>query len=169
MWKSMKTELSGKDVGVKFSVIVEPFHPWSFTAAVGAQTAAAHGGADAFFSFAEATWENGHEFVQNWGDDHYPLANLTETAVVAKMAAFAQEKAGVPNEVFYAGMTNRSTAGGVNPWAVAREDWKRAVARGAASSPWYFVNGVPYFAASDSAHVAPDDWKAMIDKLVALA
>ena len=60
------------------------------------------------------------DFVTHWGDQHYPLANLTETDVVAKLSSFAAA-AGVVESVFYHGMTNRSTAGGTNPWAVARE------------------------------------------------
>ena len=62
---------------------------------------------------------------------------------------------------------SRSTAGGTNPWAVAREAWKQAVARGAASSPWYFVNNVPYFAAGDAAHIGETGWLSLIKQLIA--
>mmetsp|Transcript_10902 Transcript_10902/g.20733 ORF Transcript_10902/g.20733 Transcript_10902/m.20733 type:complete len:235 (+) Transcript_10902:27-731(+) len=166
VWKSLKSEgkISSADVGVKFNVIVEPFHPWSFTAAVGAETARQFGGANAFFSFAELTWANHAEFVSNWNDPNYPLANLTESEVVSMLSAFAG-KAGVPKDVFYRGLTNRSTAG-VAPWASARQNWKQAVARGAASSPWYFVNAVPFFAASDSADYDADQWMGIIQKLL---
>lgn len=168
MWKGLKTDptwnQSISEVGLRFHVLVEPFHPWSFTAAVGAQTAAAHS-ADAFFSFAEACWTNSGDFVQHWGDQHYPLANLAEVQVVAKLSQFAVA-AGLTETAFYNGMTNRSTAGGTNPWAVAREAWKQAVARGAASSPWYFVNGVPYFAAGDAAHPGAQAWLSLIKQLV---
>lgn len=35
MWKTLAAqgEVDGSKVGVKFQIIVEPFHPWSFTAA----------------------------------------------------------------------------------------------------------------------------------------
>ncbi|KAK3288731.1 hypothetical protein CYMTET_3804 [Cymbomonas tetramitiformis] len=166
MWKGLKGKLAGENVGLQFHVIVEPFHPWSFTAAVGAQTAAQHGGPDAFFTFAESCWNHGGDFITNWGDQHYPLQSLTEKSVVSELNTFAAA-AGVPEDVFYRGMTNRSTAGGMNPWGVARESWKQAVSRGAASSPWYFVNGVPYFAASDSLHPGEQNWVSLINKLLA--
>ena len=51
MWQDVKdaalakAKLTEKDVGVVFKLIVEPFHPWSWTASVGAYTAAKYGGA----------------------------------------------------------------------------------------------------------------------------
>ena len=167
MWKGLKAKLNPGDVGVSFKIIVEPFHPWSFTASVGAYTCAAFGGSDAFFSYAEAMWVNAGDFVTQWGSDSYALQNLTEATAVAKMAGFAETAAGVSQADFYHGMTNRSTGGGTNPWGVAREMWKQAVARGAASSPWYYVNGVPFFAACDSQHQGEDGWTDLLDKLLA--
>ena len=107
MWKGLKADaskLAPADVGLQFHVLVEPFHPWSFTAAVGAQTAAAYGSSDAFFSFAEACWTNSGDFVQHWDDQNYPTANLTETQVISKMAAFASA-AKVELADFMSGMT----------------------------------------------------------------
>eukprot|EP00966_Prymnesium_polylepis_P077929 1806538-Prymnesium_polylepis.1 len=167
MWKKLKVSgaLSPADVALQVHVLVEPFHPWSFTASVGAQTVAQYG-PEAFFSFAESCWAHHTDFVADWGDQRYTLSNLTEAGVVAELASFART-AGVPDAAFMAGMTNRSTAGGTNPWAVAREAWKFAVARGVASSPWYFVNGVPYFAASDAAHAGAESWLGLIRRLIA--
>ena len=160
-----KARLTEKDVGVVFKLIVEPFHPWSWTASVGAYTAAAHGGSEAFFNYLGQCWNHGHDFITQWGSDHYQLANMTETDAVRELATFAAN-AGVDQAAFYNGMTNRSTNAGGNPWAVARSAWKEAVSRGAASSPWYFVNGVPFFASSDSLHQGEDGWLGIIQKLV---
>ena len=167
LWKSIKNNstLALLDVGVQFKMIVEPFHPWSFTSSVGAYTAGQHS-TDAFSPFAEACWVHGHGFITQWGNEHYVLANLTEEVVVAKMATFAVD-AGVAEAGFYSGMTNSSAVGGTNPWAVAREAWKQAVVRGAASSPWYFVNEVPYFAASDALHLGQEGWITLIQNLLA--
>lgn len=156
--------LASLDIGVQFKMIVEPFHPWSFTASVGAYTSGQHS-TEAFFSYAEACWLHGHDFITQWGSSNYVLANMTEEAAVARLSEFATA-AGVPEAVFYSGMTNRSTAGGTNPWAVAREAWKQAVARGAASSPWYFVNDVPLFSAGDALHKGQEGWVQLIRALV---
>lgn len=69
-------------------------------ASVALHTAFQSCGSTCFFDLAQQLWDNGHVFVQNWGDDMYPLANLTETSVVAKMAEFARN-AGVGEAQFY--------------------------------------------------------------------
>ena len=165
MWKKAIAEAKvDPRVSLQFQLIVEPFHPFSFTAAIAAHTVAKHAGVKGFFGFAEQTWKNHDSFVQNWNDANYPLANLTEQDVVTKLSAFSRG-VGVSDKDFYQGMTNRSTAGSINPWSVAREQWKMAVARGVASSPWYFVNSVPYYAAGDNAHLGIDNWLDLIEKL----
>ena len=52
-----------------------------------------------------------------------------------------------------------------NAWSKFREAWKVAVVRGVASVPWYFVNGVPYYAASDAAHIGEEEWTDIIKLL----
>ena len=140
---------------------------WSrFTPGPGRHRWARYGGAAASFSYLGQCWNHGHDFITQWGSDHYQLANMTETDAVRELATFAGN-AGVGEAAFYSGMTNRSTNAGGNPWAVARSAWKEAVSRGAASSPWYFVNGVPFFASSDSLHQGEDGWLGIIQKLKA--
>ena len=87
MWKQLRQDgkINAKQLGLKFKVIVEPFHPWSFTASVAAEIASQYGGSDAFFSVAEDLWNHSSEFVTNWGNPKYPLANLTETEVLHPM------------------------------------------------------------------------------------
>ena len=167
MWKRLLSagQIAPAEVALKFHVMASPSHsPWSFTASVGAQTASAHG-KDAFFSYIESVWGIAEEFLEHWGDAHYPLSNLTEAQVVAKLAPLAMA-AGVPTSAFYHGMTNRSTIG-TNPWAVARGEVKLAASRQVASSPWYFVNGVPYFEASSGAHLGDAVWLSSIRRLIA--
>ena len=170
MWKGLKAQLTpdDNDVGVQFIIHAEPFHPWSFTAAIGWMTCRQHN-ASALWPFAEAMWDNYKDFgLGDWGSPNYTPENLTEALVIDKMAGFAAANAGVPRTVFYHGMTNRSVSGAiVNPWAVARESWKVAVTRGAASVPWYFVNGVPFYVASNGGHLGAAAWTALLNKLLA--
>ncbi len=166
MWNGpLRPRFAAADLGVSFKHIVEPFHPWSFTASVAAWTVLHTAGPNAFFNFSSSCWDHHADFITQWGSDRYVLMNRTESDVVAELAAFAQ-LAGVASAEFYSGLTNRSTNSGGNPWAVAREMWKEAVTRGAASSPWYFVNGVPFFSGSDALHLGADRWAALVTRLL---
>lgn len=162
MWKQMKPELLG--VGVKLHMHAEPFHTWSFTAAVVATTCHSYD-PKTTWPFLEAMWSHGAQFVPDWDDAHYTPSNLTEAGVLQQMATYATS-GGLPHAVFEAGVTNRSSEGGVNPWAVTREAWKMAVSRGAASVPWYLVNRVPYYAASNGAHLGMPAWRAVLRRLL---
>ena len=165
MWKELNSTFAEPDLAVKLHLFSQSFHLWAFTATLGAMVCYAHS-PPTTWPFLESMWANPQDFgFTDWGSDKHTPSNLTEIVVLDRLAGYAAA-AGVPRPVFESGVNNRSYAG-TNPWAKVWEGWKMAVARGAASVPWYVVNGVPYYAASNDAHLGASAWNDTVHRLIA--